>query len=79
MNTSQVRHTGQIGYVYYWNPAGIRGRVILNDPRVIGNFWTHLIEFAKERALITIAKIKAKYAATTNITLRNLSRMEAGA
>jgi len=78
MNTAQVRHTGQIGYVYYWNPAGIRGRVILDDPRAIGNFWTHLLEFAKERAFINVAKIKAKYASTTNITIRNLSKMEAG-
>lgn len=78
MNTAQVRHHGEIGYVYYWNPFGIRGRVVLNDPRAIGNFWTHLVEFAKERALVNIAKIKAKYAATTNITLRNLAQIEEG-
>lgn len=75
MATSQVRHTGQIGYVYYWNPYNIRGRVILDDPRAIGNFWTHLLEFAKERIFINIAKIKAKYAASTNLTTRNLSKL----
>lgn len=78
MSTATVRHHGEIGYVYYWNPDNIYGRVVLDDPRAIGGFWTHLLEFAKERAFINVAKIKAKYASTTNITVRNLSKMEAG-
>jgi len=47
--TSQVRHRGEVGYVYYPNIFGIRGRVILNDPRAIGGFWDKMIDFAKEQ------------------------------
>lgn len=76
MSTAQVRHHGEIGYVNYWNPFGIRGRVILNDPRAIGNFWDHLVQFVIERVHANIGKLKAKYAQTTNITVSNLSKME---
>lgn len=76
MSTSQVRHHGEIGYVYYWNPFGIRGRVILNDPRAIGNFWDHLVQFVIERVHMNIGKLKAKYSQITNITTRNLSKIE---
>lgn len=75
MSTSTVRHHGEIGYVYYWNPWNIRGRVVLYDPRAIGNFWGELLEFAKERIMINIAKIKAKYASSTSITSRQLAKV----
>lgn len=59
--TSQVRHNKEVGYVYYPNIFGVRGRVILNDPRAIGNFWEKMLEFAKERVDINLIKAKNKH------------------
>jgi hypothetical protein len=61
MTTSQVRHHGQVGYVYYPNLFKIRGRVILNDPRAVGSFFDKLIEFTKERLDINLIKAKNKH------------------
>ena len=58
MTTSQVRHSGEVGYVYYPNKMGIRGRVILNDPRAIGFFWDKMMTFAKERVAINLIRAK---------------------
>ena len=46
-NTAQVRHAGEVGYVYYPNKPGIRGRVILWDPEAIGNYFGKLVEYTK--------------------------------
>ena len=58
MTQSQVRHHGEVGYVYYPNKMGIRGRVILNDPRAVGFFWDKMIKFAKERIDINLIRAK---------------------
>ena len=60
MTTSQVRHNKEVGYVYYPNIYGIRGRVILDDPRAQGSFWDKMLEFAKERVDINLIKAKNK-------------------
>ena len=60
MTTKQVRHSGEIGYAYYY---GEYGKIILNDPEAIGGFFDYLIEFAKERVLINLMKVKKKYQA----------------
>ena len=44
--TNQVRHMGEVGYAYYY---GFQGRMILNDPEAVGNFWILLQLYAKER------------------------------
>ena len=59
--TSQVRHSGEVGYVYYPNIFGIRGKVILNDPRAIGGFWDKMIEFAKEEIDKNLIRAKNKH------------------
>ena len=58
MTTSQVRHNKEVGYVYYPNIFGIRGRVILDDPRAQGRFWDKMLEFAKERVDINLIRAK---------------------
>jgi len=58
MTTSQVRHHGEKGYVYYPNIFGIRGKVILNDPQAIGYFWDKMIEFAKDRVYKNLIRAK---------------------
>lgn len=59
MDTSQVRHTGQKGYVYYPNIKGIRGPVILFDPSAVGHYFTEILEFMEEVAQLWIAKGKS--------------------
>jgi len=59
--TPQVRHHGEIGYVYYPNIFRIRGKVILEDPQAIGGFWDKMIEFAKERVDINLIRAKNKH------------------
>ena len=61
MTTSQVRHSGEVGYVYYPNKMGIRGRVILNDPQAIGFFWDKLITYAKEQVAKNLIRAKNKH------------------
>ena len=56
--TSQVRHNNEVGYVYYPNIFGIRGKVILNDPRAQGRFWDKMLDFAKERVDINLIRAK---------------------
>lgn len=54
MSTSQVRHSsnrehsGKRAYAYYY---GNYGRIYLNDPNAIGNFWERLLTYLKERIL----------------------------
>lgn len=58
MTTDMVRHSGEIGYVYYPNLFGIRGKIQLWDPEAIGAFFTVLLEYMKERAELWIARGK---------------------
>lgn len=61
MTTSNVRHLGEKGYVYYDNQFGIRGPVILDDPRAEGNFFDKFVDFAKERIKVNLVKAKNQY------------------
>ena len=45
MQDSNVRHTGQKGYAYYY---GYNGKLKLNDPKAIGHFWGTLKRFARQ-------------------------------
>ncbi len=56
--TSQVRHSGEIGYAYYY---GHNGRIVLYDPEAIGGFWDHLTAYAEARAMFHLAVAKNKY------------------
>ena len=65
MSTAQVRHSGtwrehsgKKAYAYYY---GHYGPIYLEDPEAEGNFFDKLIEFAKERITINLARTKAKY------------------
>jgi len=79
MTQSQVRHQGEVGYVYYPNIFGIRGRVILNDPRAVGSFWNKMIEFAKERLDINLIHAKNKHLGQAVTISRKLrSELEIG-
>ena len=44
MTTSQVAHDGEIGYAYYY---GNYGRITLDDPHALGNFFGEMITFAQ--------------------------------
>ena len=66
MTTSQVRHMGELGYVYYPNIFAINSKtrprgskkIILNDPKAIGFFFDKMIEFTKNRLCINLIKAK---------------------
>ena len=61
MTTSQVRHHGEKGYVYYDNIFGIRGRVILDDPRAVGSFWDKMKDYTKEELNKNLIRAKNKH------------------
>jgi hypothetical protein len=44
MTTSQVAHSGETGYAYYY---GHYGRITLDDPNAIGNFFDAMINYAR--------------------------------
>ena len=58
MPTSTVRHSGEKGYAYYY---GNYGKITLDDPRAIGNFWEELLKYAKERAMSTLQRAIDEY------------------
>ena len=65
MTTAQVRHSGTTrehsgkkAYAYYY---GHYGPITLDDPEAIGNFFDILVEYAKDRVLINLAKMQSKY------------------
>ena len=65
MSTAQVRHSGtdrehsgKKAYAYYW---GHYGPIYLDDPEAIGNFFDVLAEYAKDRVIMNLAKMKSKY------------------
>ena len=57
-STSQVRHMREKGYAYYY---GHYGRITLDDPRAIGNFFDKMLEFAKERVDVRLIEAKNRY------------------
>jgi len=65
MTTAQVRHTdtdrehsGKKAYAYYY---GHYGPITLDDPYAVGGFFEELVEFAKDRVIMNLAKMKSKY------------------
>jgi len=58
MSTAQVRHSGEIGYAYYY---GAQGKIILDDPQAIGDFWDKLIDYAEERTKSILKRAIAEY------------------
>lgn len=74
MTTSNVRHMGEKGYVYYPNQMGIRGPVWLDDPRAEGNFFDKLSEFAKDRIKTNLIKAKNQVLGMQGQVSRTLRR-----
>lgn len=58
MTMSTVRHVNQWDYAYY---GGHHGKILLNDSRAIGFFWSKFLEYAKERLEYNFVKAKAMY------------------
>ena len=50
--------------------------VLLNDPRAVGYFFDKMVEHGKERFKINLAKAKYELQNTTNITSRNISKIQ---
>lgn len=48
-----TRKRGKRAYAYYY---GHYGRIFLDDPEALGNFWAHLLIFIKDRAKVNLAK-----------------------
>ncbi len=62
MSTSQVRHSGEIGYAYYYKKSG---RLVLDDPQAIGDFWNELMDYAQERTMSILQRAIDEYFAGT--------------
>jgi len=58
MSTRQVRHSGEKGYAYYY---GHHGKINLNDPQAIGDFWDELMEYAQERTMFILQRAIDEY------------------
>lgn len=69
MTTSQVRHSGEIGYAGYY---GITGPIVLNDPQAIGNFWEELLRYAEERNRFIMTRAIAEYFGGTGTLIRQV-------
>lgn len=50
--------------------------VLLNDSRAVGYFFDKMVEHGKERLKINLAKAKYELQNTTNITSRNISKIQ---
>lgn len=76
MTTASVRHTGT-PFEHSGKRAYVKGvPVYLDDPRAIGFFFDKLVDFARERLVLNLAKAKYKLQNTTQITSRNLSQLQ---
>ena len=62
MPTRTVRHSGEVGYAYYY---GHHGKINLNDPQAIGDFWNELMEYAQERTMFILQRAIDEYFAGT--------------
>jgi len=69
MSTAQVRHSGEIAYAYYY---GKSGKIILDDPQAIGNFWKELIAYAQERRTNILQRAIDEYFAGTGKLMRSV-------
>ena len=69
MSTAQVRHYGEPGYAYYY---GKHGKIILDDPQAIGNFWEELIAYSKERTVNILQRAIDEYFAGTGSLMRSV-------
>ena len=69
MSTMQVRHSGELGYAYYY---GEHGKIILNDPEAIGNFWDELLKYAKERAMVILQRAIDEYFKGTGSLMKSV-------
>jgi len=69
MSTVQVRHSGEVGYAYYW---GKHGKLILDDPAAIGNFWEELIKYAKEKKMSILDRAINEYFAGTGTLIKSV-------
>lgn len=67
MSTTQVRHSGEEGYAYYY---GHYGKIILWDPEAIGNFWEELLKYAQERTMFILQRAIDEYFAGTGKLMR---------
>jgi hypothetical protein len=76
MSASQVRHHGEVGYVYYDNIFGKRGKIILSDPSAEGNFFDKLYEFAKQRVAVNLVQAKNSNLGTGKGTLTTLGKVK---
>lgn len=69
MSTSQVRHSGELAYAYYY---GKHGKIYLNDPEAIGNFWEELIDYSQERMMSILERAIGEYFAGTGTLMRDV-------
>lgn len=91
MTTSQVRHVNEAreyasdyttkkgkkhypyAYAYYFKHFG---RIRLNDPLAIGNFFDALEDYSLERILINLQKTRNKYESSTKLTARQTHKVD---
>ena len=69
MTTAMVRHVNEVGYAYYY---GKSGKIILNDPQAIGNFWEELLEYAEERTMFILQRAIDEYFAGTGTLIKQV-------
>ncbi len=71
MTTPMVRHINEIGYAYYY---GASGKIILNDPQAIGNFWEELLQYAEERTQFILQRAIDEYFGGTGTLMSHVRR-----
>ncbi len=69
MSTMQVRHSGEPGYAYYY---GHHGKIMLEDPQAIGNFWDELLKYAQERTMFILQRAIDEYFKGTGKLMRQV-------
>ncbi|KKN18806.1 hypothetical protein LCGC14_0952100 [marine sediment metagenome] len=69
MTTTMVRHVNEVGYAYYY---GKSGKILLNDPQAIGNFWEELLEYAEERTMFILQRAIDEYFAGTGTLIKQV-------
>ena len=69
MTTTMVRHVNEVGYAYYY---GKSGKIMLNDPQAIGNFWEVLLEYAEERTMFILQRAIDEYFAGTGTLIKQV-------
>ena len=69
MPTRIVRHSGEVAYAYYY---GHHGKIMLNDPQAIGDFWNELMEYAQERTMFILQRAIDEYFKGTGKLMRSV-------